>query len=114
MKAALLAVLRFYQRAISPAFPPRCRFHPSCSAYAVEAVERHGAAWGTWLTVRRLVKCAPWHPGGVDFVPPVRRGTPEPDRASSTAADDPAADPRPIPTAPPAPSRSPQQEAGVA
>ena len=102
MRAALLAVVRFYQRAISPAFPPRCRFSPTCSAYAVEAIELHGAGRGSWLALRRLVKCAPWHPGGVDPVPPVRPGTPEPDSASSTS------------TTPPAPGRSPHQEAGVA
>ena len=115
VRRLLLGVIGFYSRAVSPALPARCRFYPTCSAYAAEAIARHGAARGTWLAVRRLAKCAPWHPGGVDFVPPVRRGTPEPDRASSTAAtDDPAADPRPIPTAPPATRRSPQQEAGVA
>jgi putative membrane protein insertion efficiency factor len=112
---ALLAVIRFYSRAVSPALPARCRFYPTCSAYAAEAVETHGAARGAWLALRRLAKCAPWHPGGVDLVPPARSGTVEPDRASSTAATDaPAADQLPTPTAPPAPCRSPQQEAGVA
>ena len=117
VRRLLLAVIGFYSRAVSPALPARCRFYPTCSAYAAEAIARHGAARGTWLAVRRLAKCAPWHPGGVDLVPPVRQGTPEPDRASSTAAtDDPdGAAPRPTPTAPPAaPRRSPQQEAGVA
>ena len=116
MRAALLAVVRFYQRAISPAFPPRCRFYPSCSTYALEAIELHGAARGSWLALRRLAKCAPWHPGGVDLVPPARTGTPEPSRASSTAADVSSADAPavPTPTAPPASRRSPQQEAGVA
>ena len=69
VQRALLAGVRFYQRAISPTRPPRCRFVPSCSAYAVEALEVHGALRGTWLAVRRLLKCAPWHPGGVDLVP---------------------------------------------
>ena len=109
---ALLALLRFYQRAISPAFPPRCRFYPSCSAYAVEAIERHGAAWGTWLAVRRLVKCAPWHPGGVDPVPAPRSdgrpGTGNADRSSTPGATAPSR------ATPPAASRTPQQEAGVA
>jgi uncharacterized protein len=72
IRRGLLAVIRFYSRAISPALPARCRFYPTCSAYAAEAIERHGAARGTWLAVRRLVKCAPWHPGGVDLVPPAR------------------------------------------
>ena len=71
---ALLAVIGFYSRAISPALPPRCRFHPTCSAYAAEAIERHGAARGSWLALRRILKCAPWHPGGLDPVPPRRPG----------------------------------------
>jgi uncharacterized protein len=118
---ALLAAVRFYQRAISPAFPPRCRFEPSCSAYAAEAIEVHGAGRGTWLAVRRLAKCAPWHPGGVDLVPP-RTGTAEPTHSSCTSASDPTTPP--VPPAddpdrrhgatPPAPGRSAQQEAGVA
>ncbi|HEV8652430.1 MAG TPA: membrane protein insertion efficiency factor YidD [Actinomycetes bacterium] len=66
----LLALLHGYQRWISPALGPRCRFYPSCSAYAVRAVELHGAARGSWLALRRLVKCQPFHPGGIDHVPP--------------------------------------------
>ena len=69
IRRGLLAVIGFYSRAISPAFPPRCRFHPTCSAYAAEAIARHGAARGSWLALRRIVKCAPWHPGGLDPVP---------------------------------------------
>jgi putative membrane protein insertion efficiency factor len=69
VRAALLAAVRFYQRAISPTRPPRCRFVPTCSAYALEAIEVHGAVRGGWLALRRLLKCAPWHPGGVDLVP---------------------------------------------
>ncbi|SOD95548.1 membrane protein insertion efficiency factor YidD [Blastococcus haudaquaticus] len=69
MRRALLAAIGFYSRAISPALPPRCRFHPTCSAYAAEAVQRHGAARGSWLALVRILKCAPWHPGGVDLVP---------------------------------------------
>jgi putative membrane protein insertion efficiency factor len=116
VRRALLAAVGFYSRAISPALPARCRFYPTCSAYAAEAIERHGAARGTWLAVRRLVKCAPWHPGGVDLVPPARTGTSASHRASSTeTAPDahPAADPRPNQTTPP-PPRATQQEAGVA
>ena len=103
IKRALLAIIRFYSRAISPALPPRCRFYPTCSAYAAEAVERHGAARGTWLAVRRLVKCAPWHPGGFDPVPP-STGTGEGSRSSSTAASSSAAvavAPRPHRATPP-------------
>ncbi|MGH3695982.1 MAG: membrane protein insertion efficiency factor YidD [Pseudonocardiaceae bacterium] len=68
----LVGVLRFYRRWISPALPPSCRFSPSCSAYAIEALVVHGVLRGSWLTVRRLLRCGPWHPGGVDPVPPVR------------------------------------------
>ena len=70
----LIAPIRFYQRFISPALPPMCRFTPSCSAYAVEALREHGAVRGLWLAVRRLGKCQPWHAGGYDPVPP-RKGT---------------------------------------
>jgi putative membrane protein insertion efficiency factor len=88
IRRGLLAVIRFYSRAISPALPARCRFYPTCSAYAAEAIERHGAVRGGWLAVRRLGKCAPWHPGGVDPVPPAHpdAGTGEGDHSSSTAA----------------------------
>jgi uncharacterized protein len=65
----LLAILRFYRTAISPALPPSCRYTPSCSAYAVEAVERYGAGRGSWLAVRRLLRCHPFHAGGHDPVP---------------------------------------------
>lgn len=64
-----MGVIRAYQRFISPALPPRCRFAPSCSQYALEAVERYGLAKGVWLGVRRIVKCHPFHPGGYDPVP---------------------------------------------
>jgi uncharacterized protein len=67
---ALLVVLRFYQRWISPMFPPSCRFHPSCSTYAIDALRTHGVVVGTGLTLVRVAKCAPWHPGGLDPVPP--------------------------------------------
>jgi uncharacterized protein len=66
----LLAAVRGYQVWISPVLPPSCRFEPSCSAYAVEALTEHGALRGFWLTVRRLLRCGPWHPGGWDPVPP--------------------------------------------
>jgi uncharacterized protein len=66
---ALLVLIRAYQRWISPALAPRCRFYPSCSAYAVTAIERFGAARGSALAVWRLLKCQPFHPGGIDHVP---------------------------------------------
>ncbi|MDR2453433.1 MAG: membrane protein insertion efficiency factor YidD [Bifidobacteriaceae bacterium] len=67
--AAALAV-RGYQRAVSPLVPARCRFYPSCSSYAVEALRRHGLAKGAALSLWRLARCQPFHPGGVDHVPP--------------------------------------------
>jgi putative membrane protein insertion efficiency factor len=69
IRAALLLLVRAYRRLISPALPAACRFHPSCSAYAETALVRHGAARGTWLTARRLLRCHPFHPGGIDPVP---------------------------------------------
>jgi uncharacterized protein len=69
---AMIALLRGYQVWVSPAFPPMCRFYPSCSAYAIEALQVHGPMAGSWLTLRRLLRCHPWHPGGIDPVPPRR------------------------------------------
>lgn len=66
---ALVAVLSFYRTAISPALPPTCRYSPSCSAYAVEAVQVYGAGRGSWLALRRLLRCHPFHAGGHDPVP---------------------------------------------
>ena len=68
-RSALLAVLRGYKRFISPVLPPACRFAPTCSEYATEAIEKHGVVRGGTLAVRRLVRCGPWHPGGYDPVP---------------------------------------------
>ncbi len=69
--AFLLALpIRLYRRLLSPLLPPGiCRFHPSCSLYALEALRRHGGLKGAWLTLRRLLKCQPFHPGGPDPVP---------------------------------------------
>lgn len=69
MRAVLTALIRGYQWAISPLLGPHCRFYPSCSQYAHEAIERHGVARGVWLAIRRVARCHPWHPGGVDPVP---------------------------------------------
>jgi uncharacterized protein len=61
--------IRLYKLAISPLLGRRCRFYPSCSQYAVEAIEKHGILRGTWLALRRLLRCHPGNPGGVDLVP---------------------------------------------
>jgi putative membrane protein insertion efficiency factor len=64
----LLTILRFYKRWISPMLPSACRFEPTCSEYTMEAVERHGALRGTWMGIRRLLRCHPFHHGGFDPV----------------------------------------------
>lgn len=69
MKKIILALLRFYQHCISPALPPRCRFKPTCSQYAVEAVSKYGTAKGSWLALRRLLRCNPFYKG--DYYDPV-------------------------------------------
>jgi putative membrane protein insertion efficiency factor len=69
VKALLLVLLRAYQYAIRPLLGANCRFYPSCSEYAHEAIERHGAAKGFWLGTRRVLRCHPYHPGGYDPVP---------------------------------------------
>ncbi|MHB1360784.1 MAG: membrane protein insertion efficiency factor YidD [Rhodocyclaceae bacterium] len=65
----LIWLVRGYQLVISPLLPPSCRFYPSCSHYAIEALERHGPLKGLWLSLRRVGRCNPWHPGGHDPVP---------------------------------------------
>jgi uncharacterized protein len=69
IRRLLVGIIRGYQRLISPALPAACRFYPSCSAYAAAAIERHGAARGSVLAARRLLRCHPFHPGGIDPVP---------------------------------------------
>ena len=68
MKSALIYLLRAYQVLISPLLPPACRFTPTCSDYAIEAVRQHGALRGFYMAVRRLLRCHPFHPGGYDPV----------------------------------------------
>lgn len=65
----LIWIVRGYQLGVSPFLPPSCRHHPTCSCYAIEALQRHGALRGSWLALRRIGRCHPWHPGGHDPVP---------------------------------------------
>ena len=69
MKTLLLALIRFYQRAVSPHFPARCRFRPTCSAYALEAIQKYGAARGGFLALKRIARCQPFYKGS--FYDPV-------------------------------------------
>jgi uncharacterized protein len=69
MRHAAAFLIRVYQWTVSPLLGPTCRFHPSCSNYALEAVRRFGVVQGGWLTLKRLGRCHPWHPGGFDPVP---------------------------------------------
>ncbi|WP_071393764.1 membrane protein insertion efficiency factor YidD [Bacillus tuaregi] len=69
LKAAFIAIIRFYQVVISPLKPPTCRFYPTCSHYGLESVKRFGALKGGYLAVKRILKCHPLHPGGIDEVP---------------------------------------------
>jgi len=80
MNRLLVWILRGYQLALSPMLGQRCRFYPSCSHYAIEAITTHGATRGSWLAARRVGRCHPWHEGGFDPVPPRQ------DKHSSTAA----------------------------
>ena len=73
MKKLILKMICFYQKYISPMSPPTCRFYPTCSQYAIEAVEEHGAIKGSYLATRRILKCHPFHEGGFDPVPPKKR-----------------------------------------
>lgn len=81
----LVGLVRLYQIVMRPLLPPLCRFYPSCSDYALEALQVHGPARGSWLAVRRVCKCHPFHPGGVDLVPPAVT----PESAARTAASTP-------------------------
>jgi len=77
-KSLLIGLIRLYQLALRPLIGAHCRFHPHCSAYAIEAISRHGAARGAWLSFTRVLRCNPWHPGGLDPVPEPPAPTPQP------------------------------------
>ncbi len=98
MKHVLVALLRVYRAVVSPLYGQVCRYHPSCSAYALEAVQVHGSLRGTWMSARRVGRCHPWAAGGYDPVPPAR-GAPPPD------------DPAPAPSSPAPSPHSTQQGA---
>lgn len=72
-KKIMQAPIRFYRKWISPLKPPTCRFYPTCSQYALDAIEQHGAFYGSWLAIRRILRCHPFHPGGIDHVPPGKK-----------------------------------------
>jgi putative membrane protein insertion efficiency factor len=84
MKTLLIFLVRGYRLLISPLSPPTCRFQPTCSQYAIEAIAQHGALQGSWLAAQRILRCHPFHPGGYDPVPlgvqPQKDGEPQKDR----------------------------------
>ena len=90
MKYVLIGLLKAYRFAISPLYGQVCRYHPTCSAYALEAVQTHGAMRGSWLAMRRVARCHPWAAGGLDPVPPPknrRSSTPPPSLATPTTGE---------------------------
>lgn len=86
MRVVLLALVRFYRAAVSPWLAPRCRYLPTCSEYAIEAIKRHGAAHGSALALRRIARCHPWGGSGIDEVPAVASTHPSTCRCSSSVA----------------------------
>ncbi|MES9944895.1 membrane protein insertion efficiency factor YidD [Candidatus Thiodiazotropha sp. CDECU1] len=73
MRRIVISLIKLYQTILSPFVGQHCRFYPSCSSYALEALEKHGVVRGLWLSIKRVSRCHPWHEGGVDPVPEPRR-----------------------------------------
>jgi uncharacterized protein len=88
MRLVLVVILKGYRRVISPLYGDVCRYYPSCSAYALEAVETHGALRGSWLAARRVGRCHPWAAGGIDQVPRTFRWRSHGDDSTADAVDD--------------------------
>ena len=95
MKRLLLLLIRFYRAVISPFTPASCRFQPTCSQYGLEAIERFGAWKGGWLTLRRILRCHPFHPGGWDPVPEAPCGCTTAGAATAPCQNEPSASPPP-------------------
>ena len=74
MRALLIGIINIYRWFVSPLLGPNCRFYPTCSCYAQDAIRRHGPLRGSWLAARRIGRCHPWNPGGYDPVPDAARG----------------------------------------
>jgi putative membrane protein insertion efficiency factor len=106
-RRAVVGLLRLYQRVVSPFYGPTCRFYPSCSQYALVAVERHGVVRGAGLAAWRLLRCNPWNAGGVDDVPPVR-GQDEPGTPGTATARRPHADHQQTTSTEQGPARAPR------
>lgn len=77
MKKLIIWLIKSYRQFISPLFPPSCRFQPTCSQYAIEAIATYGTIKGSWLAVTRIARCHPFHPGGYDPVPPIDKSAPK-------------------------------------
>ncbi len=106
----LILLVRAYRRFLSPLLGQQCRFHPSCSAYGLEALQVHGALRGTWLTVRRIARCHPFHPGGHDPVPPKKSS----ETSSSGEPEGHASQERPTPSGASEGTASPQRRSAAA